>query len=436
MASHKFCDGIKRRDFIAFGAATGFGLGLNLPGYLQRAAAGQIDEKNARGRAGIFIRLAGGPTHMDTFDLKPDAPDTHRGEFNPIKTNVPGIEICEHMPRLAQCADKFAILRGVSHSLGAHGLGSEYLNTGNRPIPSLEFPTYGSVVAREMVAPRDIPPFVAIPNFGQGSGYMSVEYGPFSTGASPKPGQRMDIRGLALTNGVKLEDIDRRQNLLNKFDNAFGKVEEEDKLLQGLDKFSQRTYEMLRSERTRTAFDLSKESASITSMFTQDDFAQSCLLATRLVEAGVRFVTIQIGGWDTHQDNFNKLKDTNLPKLDGGLAGLFNALHAKGLLDSTSVMVSGEFGRTPKINQRGGRDHYPRAMFCLLAGGGMKGGQVIGASNDLGTGPADDVGISPDNVAASFYHSLGIDHTKEYNTPSGRPVMIVRYGKVIKELFA
>ena len=242
------------------------------------------------------------------------------------------------------------------------------------------------------------------------------------------------MRGLALR-GITLDDVDRRNNMVAKYDQAFGSFAQNDKILAGMDEFSAKAYQMMRSTKAREAFDLTKESAGITGMFDDQPFSQSCLLATRLVESGVKFVTLNLGGWDTHQDNWNRLKDRNLPALDAGLSGLFRALEEKGLLDSTSVFVTGEFGRTPKINQRVGRDHYPRAMFCLMAGGGMQGGQVIGASDAKGEGPKDRA-ISPDDVAASFMHSLGIDPTKEYHTPTGRPVMIVRDGTVIPELFS
>ena len=428
MATHLFCDGIQRRDFLKIGALSGVGLGL--ADYLGLANAAT----NTKAKSAIYVRLAGGPSHMDTFDMKPDAPDTHRGEFSEIATNVPGVRISEHLPKLAKCADKYAILRGVSHTLAAHRLGAEYLMTGNRPLPALKYPTYGAVVSKELSAPRDIPGSVAIPKGPIGpTGFLGLEYGPFETGASPKAGQPMNIRGLSLSNGLTLADIDRRNNLVKRYDTAFGSFAREDKVLSGMDEFSQKAYEMMRSSRTREAFDLTRESPSISGLFGDGGFSQSCLLATRLVESGVRLVSIQFGGWDTHRDNFNRLKDNNLPNLDDGLAGLFQALEAKGLLETTAVFVTGEFGRTPKINQRGGRDHYPRAMFCLLAGGGMEGGQVIGASDAKGEGPLDRV-ISPDDVAATFYHTLGIDHTKEYHTPTGRPVMIVRHGKPIPEL--
>jgi len=426
------CDGIPRRDFLRIGALAGIG-GLNLPGYLSLASTGGV-AGNAKAKAAIFVRLGGGPSHMDTFDLKPDAPDTHRGEFKEIATNVTGVRISEHLPKLAKCADKYAILRGVSHTLAAHELGTLYMASGNRPIPSLTFPTYGAVVAKELKGVQDLPSFVGIPQAGTNpTGYLGVEYGPLETGNSPQPGQRMEIRGLSLRNGVTLDDVERRQNMLARYDNAFGEFAREDKILAGMDQFGQKAYDMMRSNKARDAFDLSKESMGINELFGKDQFSQSCLLATRLIEAGVRFVTVNLGGWDTHQDNFGSLKNRLLPQLDAGLSGLFLALDQKGMLDSTTVFVTGEFGRTPRINQRGGRDHYPRAMFCVLAGGGLKSGQVVGESDAKGEGPKDKA-ITPDDVAATFYRTLGIDHRKEYHTPSGRPVMIVRYGEPVKEL--
>lgn len=434
MSSNVFCDGIRRRDFLALGVA---GAGLSLPAFLERAARGEVDG-GARGKAAIFVQLAGGPSHIDTFDLKPEAPDANRGEFKPIETNVRGVQICEHLPKLAQCADKFAILRGVSHTLAAHDLGTKYLNTGNRPLPSLEFPGYGAVIAKELGGQPDLPHFVAVPNTPQGGGYLGPAYGPLRTGATPKIGRRFSIRGLDLEKGITLEDVRQRQNLLARFDTALSDIDPRDPLVSGLDEFNQRAYAMLSSEKARQAFDLSLEAPAISAMFGEDNFSASCLLATRLVDAGVRFVTVSFGGWDTHADNFTQLKTKLLPQFDAGLAGLFNALSAKRLLESTSVFVTGEFGRTPKINQRtaeGGRDHYPRAMFCLLAGGGMNGGQIVGESDETAAGPKSEA-ILPDDVAATFYQSLGIDSTKEYHTPSGRPVMIVRHGKPLPQLWS
>lgn len=433
MALHKDCEGTQRRDFLKVGA---LGLsGFTLSNYLQMSEAGTVNQ-NAKAKSAIFINLPGGPSHMDTFDLKPNAPSEYRGEFSPIQTNVPGIEISEHLPKLAANMDKFCILRGVTHTLGAHALGSEYVNTGNRPLPALEFPGYGAVVSKELPGANDLPPFVSIPRTNQRPGYLGVRYAPLHTGSTPNPGSKFSVRGIDLGKGLTVTDIEKRNNLLGQLDRKFSGFEKNNDLLDGLDQFSQQAYNMITSPRAREAFDVSKESPKFAEKFGQAPFGQSCLLATRLIESGVRFVAISTGGWDTHRENWDSLSNRLLPPFDEGLAALFVGLQEKGLLDSTAVYITGEFGRTPKINQeRNGRDHYPRNMFMLMAGGGIKGGQVLGQSDEKGTFPEGE-GFTPDQVAASYYHALGINHTKEYHTSTGRPVMIVREGSVIPQLFS
>jgi len=439
MPRNRTCDGIVRRDLIKAGVL-GAG-GLTLASYLRMAAAGEIRQDHAGlGRAdrAIFVELGGGPSHLDTFDPKPGAPDTIRGKFRPTATNVPGIQVCEHLPRLAKCADKFAILRGVSHTLAAHELGREYINTGTRPIPSLSYPAYGSVVAGEMPTDADIPANVAIPRVAQGPGFLGLKHAALETNSAPQPGRPYSVRGLTLGGGIGVDEIRRRQTLLSKLDRRFAYAESDRQLLDGLDRFGSQAYAMITGKRARDAFDIAKESPSFTAQFGEDSFGLSCLLALRLVEAGVRYVTVQFGGWDTHQDNFSRLSGELLPKLDNGLAGLFNGLEQRGLLDSTAVLVTGEFGRTPKISDRtadGGRDHYPRCMFMLMAGGGVRGGQVVGESDDTASAPRHEA-FSPDDCAASFYHNLGIDPRTEFQTETGRPITLVRDGKVIRSLFA
>jgi hypothetical protein len=433
MAFSRNCEGASRRDFLKVGAIGA--TSLTMANYLRLAEAGELQEGQAR--AAIFVNLNGGPSHMDTFDLKPESPDEYRGEFNPIDTNVPGIQISEHLPKLAQCQNLFTILRGVTHTLGAHRLGTEYINTGNRPLPALEYPGYGAVVTKELDSPRDIPPFVAIPKSSQRAGFLGVRYAPLNTGSTPAAGRPYSVRGIQLQGGITIEEVEKRQNLLRELDGAFSKIEKNNQLLDGLDRFGQQAYAMITSKASREAFDISREPKESTALFGSDGFDQSCLLATRLVEAGTRFVTISLGGWDTHRDNWTNLKERRLPVLDSGLSGLFRALDMKGLLDTTTVFVSGEFGRTPKINQqRVGRDHYPRCMFMLMSGGGVIPGRVLGESDDKATLPKDEKGYSPDDVAASLYHTLGIDHTKEYHSATGRPITVVRDGSVIPELFA
>lgn len=433
MASDRDHGSLPRRDVMRIGIIGA--AGLTLADFLRLTEAGEAQRRKAT--SAIFINLAGGPSHLDTFDMKPEASAEYRGEFRAIATNVAGIEICEHLPKLATCADKFALLRGVSHSLTEHQMGTKYVNTGNRPLPSLDFPGYGAVVSKELSSPPDLPPFVAIPKTPQVAGILGVEYAPFNTQATPRAGKPFDVRGLTLGRGLTLEVLERRNQLRTDLEEAFREYEQDSGLLRGLDRFSQQAHDILTSPRASIAFDISREPASLSGLFPDHPFAQSCLLAVRLIEAGVRFVSIEHGGWDTHDKIFEQLKNKLLPELDAGLAGLLTALHAKGLLETTSVFATGEFGRTPKISKdRVGRDHYPRAMFMLLAGGGMKGGQVVGGSDERGEAPADGKGLSPDDVAATFYHSLGIDAAKENRTPTGRPIAIVRNGTVIDDLFA
>ena len=435
MAIHKTCDGMRRRDFLKVGALGA--TGLTLANYLRLSEAGEVGSQ-APAKAAIFIDLQGGPTHLDTFDMKPEAPEEYRGKFKPVATNVSGMEICEHLPKLAQCADKVAILRGVSHTLGAHRLGSAYVYTGTRPLASLEYPGYGAVVTKETWKPSDIPPFVAIPRSNQRPGFLGVKYAPLDTSTTPRPGAPFSVRGISLANGLTVKEVERRQDLLRDLDTAFSGFEKNSQLLEGLDRFSQQAYSIITSKRSREAFDVSQEPESFAKKFGETPFGQSCLLATRLVASGVKFVTISYGGWDTHTDNFTRLEERLLPPFDEGFSALLTGLAEKGLLESTAVFVTGEFGRTPKINTRsaeGGRDHYPRCMFMLMAGGGVRGGQVVGESDDKATLPANEA-ITPDDAAATFYHNLGIDHTKEYHTKTGRPITIVRDGNVIRKLFA
>ena len=434
MSKQKYCDGVNRRDFIRVGALSASS--LTLASYLKMSEAGQV--KDGHATSGIFIDLSGGPSHLDTFDPKPDAPEGIRGDFKTIPTSVAGVHISEQLPKMAKSFDKYAILRGVSHTLAAHKLGSEYVNTGSRPLASLEYPGYGAVVCKERPVESDIPPFVAIPNGGQRAGFLGIQYAPMNTGATPKAGMPFNVRGISLGAGVTVEQLDRRQNLLHDLDKTFASLEGRDQLLTGLDRFSDKAYSMLTSERARYAFDISKETPSFAAQFGSDPFEQSCLLAVRLIESGVRFVSLQVGGWDNHVDIFNSLKTKLLPKFDGGVSALLNGLEQKGLLNTTSVMITGEFGRTPKVNTRatlGGRDHYPRCMFMLMAGGKVRGGQVIGQSDSTAAGPANE-SISPSDVAASFYHNLGIDPKQEFQTETGRPITLVRDGNVIPQLFA
>jgi hypothetical protein len=426
----RYCDGITRRDIVKVGALGT--IGLSLSRYLRLAQAGAV--RPAKAQSAIVVWLGGGPSHLDTFDMKPDAPAEIRGEFQPLDTKVPGLLVCEHLPKLADCADKYAVLRGVSHNVAGHELGTNYLSTGNRPLPSLAYPGYGAVVSKELSGAAELPHFVAIPSTPQQAGYLGVRHAALQTNATPKLGEPFSVRGISLENGLTVAQFEQRQQLLDKVDTAFRELEGRSALVDGLDRFDQQAYSVISSPTAREAFDTSREPPHVARAFGEHKFGQSCLLAVRLIAAGVRFATVTFGGWDTHSANFRKSKEELLPQLDEGLSALLTTLEARGLLDSTVVLITGEFGRTPKINARAGRDHWPRAFCALMAGGGVKGGQFIGASDDQGMGPRSEP-ITPEQVATSFYHTLGIDHRQEYRTNTGRPVMIVREGTLLEKLW-
>jgi uncharacterized protein (DUF1501 family) len=426
--------GIHRRDLLRVGALGGLGLGL---GDLLRLEASA--PANARGKNAIFIFLTGGQSHIDTWDLKPDAATEYRGEFKPIPTNLPGLQVCEHMPRLAEQADKYTLLRSVTHNQGAHGQGQRLLQTGNRQNPALEYPDYGAVVARERTSPRGIPPYVLFPSMGSNAavtsaGYLGVAYGPFTALGDPNA-KDFSVRALATPGGITADQFEARMKLLGKVDTAFRGADLASPDLEGMDRAYQQAFEILQSPAVRQAFEIQREPDAVRDRYGRTTFGQSCLLARRLVEAGSRCVAVYHGGWDTHQYNFRDLKNTLLPAWDAGLAALLADLHTRGLLASTVVWCTGEFGRTPKINNTyAGRDHWPRAMSMLLAGAGIRGGQVIGKTDPTASEPVE-APLRPEDVSASFYHALGIDHLKEYHTPDGRPVYLVREGKPIRALW-
>ncbi len=406
------------------------GAGFSLSSYLRlQAESGKQDD----GRSAILVFLGGGPSHQDTLDLKPEAPAEYRGQFRPIATATPGVEICEHLPKLARRSEQYAIVRGITHNLAAHSLGTRYLMTGNRPTPVLNFPMYGSVVSKEFPAAEDLPSFVSIDRPVEGPGYLGPEYGPLSTGEKPRYGQPFRVRGITLGEGLTIDKYQARRSLLTDIDKAFDGYERLDDSVRGLDRFSEQAYSIISSSRARDAFDLTREPDREIDRFGRHDFGQSMMLTSRLIESGVRFVTVLLEGWDTHQDNFNKLGRELLPRLDQSLSALMDRLGGKGLLDSTSILITGEFGRTPKVNGNAGRDHWARAMCSMLAGGSANGGQVIGATDAKAEGPVGE-GFTPDDLAASFFRNIGIDPKKEYEANVGRPITLIRDGSPIPGL--
>jgi hypothetical protein len=425
---HTDCEGFSRRDFIKVGALSA--VGLTMADLFRMKAAGAADK--GKTKSCILLWMAGGPSHMDTWDLHPEASSDVRGEFNPMKTNAPGVEISEHLPKVARHGDKIAIVRSLTSPEGSHQRATNYMNTGNRDNPALLFPSYGSVIAKETGFGGAMPPYVGIPDMirppGGSSGYLSAMFNPFA--ADPERG----VRDLRLPAEVSDERLNRRKSLQKTVDDLQKMVESDQ--LTTLDTFYQKAYDLVTSPQAKKAFNLNAESDAVREAYgvnQRNPLGQGALLARRLVEAGVRFVTVSFGGWDTHGQNFNALKTRQLPPVDMAMSALLKDLHERGLLETTLVLWMGEFGRTPKINGNAGRDHWPYASSVVFAGGGVRGGQVIGKTNDRGEVPIEQP-VKVEDMAASIYHVLGIDPEKEYRTPSGRPVRLVTGGSLIQGL--
>lgn len=433
------CEGFSRRDVLKFGAAGLFGLTLPELLRLEARSAETQNGKRRRANAVILIWLGGGPSHLDTWDLKPDAPEGIRGEFKPIATNVDGIQISEHLPKVAEVADKMSIVRSLYHSIPAHGPATLFMTTGNKPTPALQYPALGSLVAKLMPAERAVPPYVSFSDIRGGSagqaGYLGTAYNPFGVegAGGGKGGGSLKVRGVSLPAGFTLEELENRNALLEGFDKGFQALDRSTDLVDGLDTFHKQALEILRSDKTKKAFDLAQEAPALRQRYGQTPFGQGTLTARRLVEAGVRFVTISLGGWDTHGKNFEALSKRLLPQLDQTLSALVQDLSDHGLLDQTVVYCAGEFGRTPKINKNAGRDHWARSMAVALAGGGFKCGYAHGTTDPQGMAPATDP-CTPDDIAATIFHCLGIDPHQELMTPTGRPVQLFREGKIIEKL--
>ncbi|MEQ8853061.1 DUF1501 domain-containing protein [Gimesia sp.] len=426
---------IKRRDVLQAGFLGG--LGLSLPGFLKLSAA-QAEapaRKKSSADAVLFLNLAGGVSHLDTLDMKPEAPVETQGEFKSIQTCMPGHQVCEYLPKYAKVADQFTLLRGISHSAGAHPQGQSWISTGNRPVPALIYPSLGSVITKEIPSRPDLPGYVAIPKTEWNAGYMGDAFAPFKTNTVPQPGKPFQVRGISLPEGLTLEKVNQRQELLNKLDRRFKGEQTESQLLDALDQFGSQAYHMITSKRARSAFDVEQESPRLRQMFGADEFSQSVFLGCRLIEYGVPFVTVTYQGWDTHTENFAGHRRL-IPPLDAGMTAGLEMLKQKGLWERTLVVIMGEFGRTPKINENAGRDHYPRVNWCLMTGGGVQPGQMIGGTTKAGDAPDDQTEISPDDIAATIYNALGIDPLKEYYTNTGRPTMLVPHGRIMHELFA
>jgi hypothetical protein len=430
------CEGLTRRQLLKVGAVSFLGLGLTE--FLALKAGADAPQKpKSRGATRdvsvILLWMAGGPSHVDTFDPKPDAPETIRGPFEAIKTVVPGMLLSEHLPRLAKVADRFSILRSVTHGDGAHERAQHYMQTGYLPIPTMEFPSYGAVLARERGMANSLPAYVTLlgrDGEGYGPGFLGGSYSPFFAG-NPNDGDYR-VPDLPMPEGVNRRRLDRRRALLQTLDT----LARSNDAVKSMDTFFNNAYNLVTSTDSQKAFEIGQEPAPVRDLYGRNPFGQSCLLARRLVEAGVRFVTITQGGWDTHENNFPALQNGLLPTIDQGMSALIGDLAQRGMLDTTLVIWMGEFGRTPEINKNRnpGRDHWPNAMSVVMAGGGTRGGMVIGETDERAMGPKERP-IHVEDLAATIYHALGIDPEKEYITPTGRPVRLSNDGKVIRELF-
>jgi hypothetical protein len=434
----RFCLGspLDRRLFLHVGAVGA--LGLTLPGFLRmRAVAADpvAAKKGPKAESVIHIFLPGGAAHQESWDPKPNAPIEYRGEMGQIKSNVEGVLLNECLKQTATITDKIAICRAMTHGEAAHERGTHNMFTGYRPSPALTFPSMGSVVSHELGVRNNLPPYVAVPNMPTnyaGSGYLSSAYAPFSLGSDPANGG-FKVQDLSLPGGVTEERFNTRRNLLDTVNEHFKSKEKSDNL-DAMDTFYQRAYGLISSEKARDAFDINKEDAKLRDQYGRNAAGQRLLMARRLVEAGVRFVTLTYGGWDLHNGIVGGTRN-QLPQLDQAFAALINDLNSRGLLDKTLVMISSEFGRTPKINGTAGRDHWPKVFSVVLAGGGMKKGFVYGKSDATASEPDED-GLTVEDLAMTVYQCLGIDATKKLMSPGDRPIDIVREGHVRKELLA
>jgi hypothetical protein len=413
------------------------GLGLGLPEFLRLRAAAAGPEVSC-----VFIYLLGGPSHLDMWDPKPDAPSEFRGEFRPIEASVSGIRVSEHLPLSARHAQKYAILRSVNHPNADHGRGTHYMQTGvlpaagdfNGKVPNNIHPAFGSVVAREKGIRGALPPYISMPDMMRSgsSAFLGAGYAPFVIQADPSSPQ-FTVRDITAPDAVDGRRAGVRQGLLARVNAGDRALEDANPNLRALDTFYQKARGLVTSPAAKKAFDISQEPDSVRDAYGRTQLGQGCLMARRLIEAGCRFVSINNGNWDTHAAGFHSLRNDLLPAFDRGFASLLADLKERGMLDRTLVVVSGDFGRTPRINKDAGRDHWPNVFSVVLAGGGVRGGQVIGSSDPRGEYPQDRP-ISPEMVAATMFRALGVDFNREYHTPIGRPVQIVNQGQVISEI--
>lgn len=437
---HVNCDGLSRRSYLQLGLGALLGGGLVNALRLRGLAASEEKPASAPARC-ILVWLDGGPSHYETFDPKPDAPIEIRGEYETIPTGIPGVRFSKHMKRLAAISDKLAIIRSIRHDHGNHGAGNHYMMTGaptRIPVSCGAFvsfhPSLGSVTARERGAPRGLPAYFSLGSMSRSGGpnFLGARHAPFVVKNDPNQAS-FRVRDVALPRGLDGSRFAGRQEIRSEVD-RFLRIQNETAgdPVAAYDEYFRQGHDLVTSAQAQAAFDIHREPAATRDMYGRDSFGQRALLARRLVEAGVPFVTIYDGGWDHHRDIFKSL-DSKLPPRDRALAALIHDLDQRGLLDSTMVICLGEFGRTPKINDRGGRDHWSNAMSVLFAGCNTPGGQVVGATDRKGYSATKRI-LSPENFVSTIYTKLGINPGKILYTPEGRPVHLVSDPTPIREL--
>jgi hypothetical protein len=426
------CGGVSRRDFLRVGALGG--LGLALPHLLQAEARG--GQSKARAKSVLLVFLGGGLSHHDTFDYKPEAPAEIRGKYKSIATSVHGLRIGELLPLTAPQMDKLTLVRSGAHNNDHHETASNWVLCGRFGTPFGDYPAMGAVVAHETGFGGRLPPYVAVPQnpgftweLGK-SAYLGGRYEAFKTGDPNHPDFK--VRDVTPVEAVSERRADRRRTLLQAVDGLAREVEGNDQIAT-YDEFSRRAAAMVLSSDARSAFSLAQESTRLRDRYGRNTFGQSALLARRLIEKGVRFVTVAYGGWDHHSRIFENL-DKKLPEFDRGFSALIEDMDLRGLLADTLVLVMGEFGRTPKVNKDAGRDHWGQAASLLFAGAGVGRGQVLGATDKQGAYVTRRP-VAPADVACTVYESLGIDPHKQLRTPDGRPVEILDQGEAVRELF-
>jgi len=423
-----------RRSFLQVGFLGG--LGLTLGDYLRARGADPVPaKKGPKAEACIHIFMPGGMAHQESWDPKPFAPVEYRGDMTQVQTKLDGVVFNECLTKTAAIADKITVARAMTHGEAAHERGTHNMFTGYRPSPALVFPSMGSVLSHELGVRNNLPPYVAVPsiptNFA-GSGYLSSAFGPFALGSDPAAGG-FKVQDLALPGGVTPERFTARRSMLDTVNEHFKSKEKSDNL-DAMDTFYSRAYGLISSEKARDAFDINKEDAKLRDAYGRNAAGQRMLMARRLVEAGVRFVTLTYGGWDFHNGITANTRG-QLPPFDQAFAALITDLSARGMLDKTLVMVSSEFGRTPKINGTAGRDHWPKVFSVVLAGGGIKKGSIYGKSDATASEPDED-GLTVEDLAHTVYLCLGIDADKKLMSPGDRPIDIVREGHTRKDLLA